>query len=241
MERLLCIFALFPLLAAAQQNISGPHRKIFTPSGGSPTLVQDCSFNSSSSSASSVTCTMGAAITAGNQLYACVSSSGAGPITITWSGDSGTFTADPGAGTAITSSVWGSTRNTTCVYVPSASGGGTTLTATATLSYPQINAVEVHGGVFDQSDNSVHGSGTTGTSGSITPTANNSLLIGFVAVESGTPTFTAGTNVAWTLSAHPTVRSTTEYFTQTTAASVDAQMTWTGSTYYFIHIVDFHP
>ena len=113
-----------------------------------PTLVQSCA-------ATGLVCTFGSAITAGNQLYLCLNYANSGSTT--WSGDSGTFTPDPGNGTAITNIQYygASDGRLTCIYVPTTGGGGTAITASNSGSFPAIVGLEVHNGTFDKSDNGV--------------------------------------------------------------------------------------
>lgn len=213
-------------------------------SGGlaAPTVVQGC-FNYIPGGASSIACTFSAAVTAGDQLYFCVNDINSISAT-SWTGDSGTFTVDPGNGTPITNT---SSNNgaLSCVYVPTTGGGNTTITLTATgLDYPIVNGIEVHGGVFDQSDatmTSSSGAGGMISSNNITPTLGNSLLIGFGSADM--PTISAGTNVAWTLLSSSVYGGEQgfEYATQATPAAIDAQMTISTAGGWTMHIVDFKP
>lgn len=253
MKKLILIPMLaFALGATAQTTILGP-TKILGPttiplSGtASPSLVLSCG-NALSGAQTSITCQMknsggtNTNISTGNQLYICVTDATGNPTI--WSGDTGAFTVDPGAGTPVTSFSWaGAGSFTSCVFKNSATGGGSVITATGTYSYPSIVGISITNGIFDKSDNGVGGvATTTPTSGNITPSLNGSLLVGIISGLNG-PTITAGTNVAWVVTPFGTNTSTTssETVVQATAASVNAQATLSASQFSFAHIVDFKP
>ncbi len=213
-------------------------------SGG--TVVQGCNNSSTSTSGMSITCTFGSAIGAGHVLYMCVTNV-TSITSLSWSGDSGTFTADPGAGTPITNIEWETSDPdfVSCVYVPSTGGGGAVITATFSENFPSIIGIEMSGVTnLTQSDNgsAQNSNGPSPiTSLAITPGSSNSLLIG-VAFTNFTTTQTAGTNVPWVLvSGTATV---IESYLQPTAASVTAQMNFTGGSggarNWWGHIVAFH-
>jgi hypothetical protein len=244
------IIALILLVGSAHaQGISMLLGASRAPSGGysGPTIVQSCENFTGSGGVTSIGCTFGSNITAGHRLYFCVSYSASS--TTSWSGDSGTFTPDPGSGAAITNLQWnnGDPAYITCAYVASAGGGGATVTATLSPGgWPSIIGYEVLGGTFDKSDNGSAPNPGTPTppysSLAVTPAANNSLLLGVCAQGGGTVVLGAGTNVAWTVDAITTNNNFLfEHFGQVTAASITAQCNAMASNYYWwVHIAVFH-
>ncbi len=213
-----------------------------------PTAVQACS--NQVGSGSTVTCTFPGNITAGHPLYFCTTPVALGPVTTAWSGDSGTFTPDPGTGTPITDILWDSVDGieVTCAYVASAGGGGNAITADygANGVVGGIVGIELSGGTFDQSDAGTGASTLSAspiTSNAITPAANNSLLIG-VCFYAANSTLGVGSNVAWSLGSAWTYVNYVgliESFGQTTATSTTSQCASSLTTYYYWgHVVAFH-
>jgi hypothetical protein len=199
------------------------------PSG--PSFVQACG-NINASSTTTNTCTMSTAVTAGHTLVKL--STYYGTNTITVDGDSGSVTTVL-SNTELGTSGWWNTVQVIC----SASGGETVIgdTLASATSVPVVEVVELFGapssGCVDTSNTAALGSSTTPTSNSITPAANSEMILGLIPFQHSTaPTITAGTNVSWTIPTGGVVYSASngyseavEYYSQPTAASIDATAT----------------
>lgn len=201
------------------------------PGGNAPTFthVQSCG-NQVSGEADSITATCSSAIGAGDLLYICLNNYG-GLGSPVWSGDSGRFVKD------ITDYSWDNTGNTnqfSCVYVLSAGGGSTTITATIGLFWGAITVDEwsVSGGsaVKDVSDSGGSGLGSPFSSNSITTTVNGDLVIGFFVAANSV---SAGTG--WSTGATSAFPSMQEYQIQTAAGAIAASANGDGAT----HIIAF--
>jgi hypothetical protein len=204
-------------------------------STGVPTHIQSCAVQASGT-VSSVTATCPNAIGAGHFLYACVTNANGTPFTITWSGDSGTFTGD------VTNLLWnGGSSLISCFYVPTTGGGSLNLTATGSnLYYPAITVDEFSNvGALDVSDAGASGTGTAAASNSITPSTNGDLIIGLIANVGGGATIAHGTG--YTLGANSTYPSVNEYQVQATAAAITATGTNSTSLNWVAHVVAFKP
>jgi hypothetical protein len=241
---------LISLLLALGQNPTAPHG-ILGPApsggGGSPGHVsgQSCSGTNTTGYPANITCVFPNPIGSGHLLVLCLSSFDvAGPIT--WSGDSGTFTAiytDDNAG--------GSGYYQTCVYVSSTGGGNTTITATSgALDRPTILGDEFTkgslSGTLDKysTGDYVSGSPTSVTSNSITPTVNGEIVIGsynsFAAQTSITTGggFTLGGN-ALASGVSGDYAMADEYQVQTTAAAITANFTQSVGAAYSSYVFSF--
>lgn len=206
------------------------------PHGSSaPTIahIQGCE-NYAGGAQTSVSCTMGAAVGAGHLLYLC--SQGVSSVSITWTGDTGTQTAD------ITNFSVNGSAFASCIYILTSVGGGTTFTATETTSYVSINVEEFS--ITGTRALDVSGAGaqsfptsSTAVSGdSITPTANGDLVIGFITANNG-PVITQGTG--WTAGSQSGLSSLMEYQQQTTAAPILTTGTLASSQLWFAHTISF--
>ena len=148
-----------------------------------PAVTQACSANSQSASIGSITCTFGAAVKAGDGLSACVTWSAGSSQTITWTGDSATFTADF---TNVGFSNGNGNYYQTCVHVLSATGGGSTITATPGSAFGMVNiiAVEITGqhGVTSHDDGIPQSSpgSTTILTGGLININGPSLIVSFL-------------------------------------------------------------
>ena len=235
------ILASFVLMGA--QRIPGPGGTASSGGGGTPVHIQSCTSGTNSGVTSSVTATCGSAIGAGHQLWACIANVYYG-LTPTWTGDTGTFTDDPNFQSyGFSSPTWYSS----CYYVPSTGGGGTSITATGTMYEPCLTIDEFSGvGAFDKSDSGIEVHSTTPTGNAITPSANGSLLVGFLTIANAngdqygiTPTG------SWSLGAvcgnanqgGPVL----VYQTQTTAASIAVTASQSYALDTAIHIAAFAP
>lgn len=222
------------LLFSPQVINTGRHRQVATGGGGytGPTVVQACSGSP---------CTFGSAITSGSQLFFC----GVYLGTITgWTGDSDTFINDPGSSAAIFNLEFDTVNHVlvSCAHVNSATGGGTAISLTGSPSFQNIKGYEISTSAFNKSDNgsAVNSNGAPPfTSLTVTPTANNSLLVGYCVYDAAT-TLSVGTNVAWVLGLTSS-NNLIESFGQTTATSTTAQCGSTASgNQWFAHIAVFH-
>lgn len=165
------------------------------PAQAAPSFVSG-HFCSHTASGANATCVFSGNITAGNQLFACINR---GATTgITWSGDSGTFVP-----TLVNVSWDSGTFHMDCWYVLSAGGGGTTLTATGTMTSGYIMGGEFTAAIggIDQVDAGLTGTSAAVASNPVTTQANGELCIGVLVDASNviTPTgswvaFTGATN-----------------------------------------------
>jgi hypothetical protein len=243
-------FALSGLLPAQTFPMPGPNVPHPSAAPAAPTIVQGCGYFSPSTSVSSISCTLSNPLTAGNQLYVCLNNVTSTNTSISFTGDSGTFTIDPVLPFQYmwTSASGGQVNHVSCYYVLSLSGGGTTLSAAAVggagaFIYPTIVAVEIHGGHgIDQSDlPSSSASGSTGITNSVTTTHATELAIGFA---------TPGSLVTITVAGGFTQRALATYGSgafgqmesaaQLSAGSVAASWTFGSSTDYLAHIVTWY-
>lgn len=228
------------LLLMMQWQIGQRGFKPLGGGGGTPTHIQACA-NQGGATAANVTCTFGSAVTAGDLIYCHLDNfDGSSPLTLSWviTGDTNSFSSDIQNLHYVNGSL---NYNLSGFYLGTAVGSETVLTATATgLQFPAIGCDEyrnVH--TKDQSDAGVASvvQGMTATSNSITPTVNNSLVIGIFAFETGTLTqgsgYTAGATTTWP--------SMAEYQVQSTAVPVVAIGTSTSSAEWAIHVVNFKP
>lgn len=235
-----------PVMACAQfGGKAGMGGKAGTGGGptaaAAPTFVQAAS-PAESAGQTSITFTYSTALTAGNNVVLCLFQYS---VTPTVSFNHETWTADPDNGTSVQNIPFGS-NYLSCWTSSGITGGETSIVASCTgggcMDYPTGWSFEIHGGVLDKSDSTATGSGVSPASNSITPTANNSLIIGLCVAATGGTTTTPGTNVAWTI---PTNGSNTsgamEYFSQTAAASVNAQCGISPTNTWIAHILDYHP
>jgi len=227
-------FTLAGLLALTGQYV---HYQPNTGAASGPTFthIQSCA-NQNSGGVGTATCTLGSAIGAGHLLEVCLSNANGGPLTLTWSGDSGTFTSD------ITNYQYSNGGNTfmfSCYHVLSTGGGGTTISCTdsgSSLFFPAITVDEwsFTGGpiTVDQTDAGNKATSGAPASNSVTTTANGDLIVGYASYNGGVGAgsgFTAGGN-----SVFPSLQ---EYQVQTTAGAITA--TFTGSTSWGAHVVAF--
>lgn len=227
---LIVLACLVPLGAKRQYVSAG-----FTHSsgGGTPTHIQTCG-NQIAPGGPSISCTWSVgAVTAGHFIYACVANGVYSISSPVWSGDSGTFTSD-------ITNVSGGGNQTSCWYVPTAGGGGTTLTLTASgYYYPTITADEFSNvGALDQSDAGATGTSNAPVSNSITTTHNGDLILGYTTNSSGCPVPGPGTGFT-----HGATFSTSanEYLIQSTAGAIASTATLCTSVPWFQHVVAFQP
>lgn len=215
------------------------------------TIIQGCT---GSAGGNVTSCAFGSNTTPGNTLYFCVGFDTLGGGGVTWSGDSGTFTTDPGNSSAINDHEWTNAVSNgyyvTCVYVLSAGGGTSSITATigsSTLA-STITGVEVHGvTAFDASDSGsiINSFGNLLSSQTATPANSNDMIIGVCLNASFDETLTVGTNAAWSLVPNSNLigdppYTLLEWFTQPSAASIAAQCSMGGAQYWWAHVVAFH-
>jgi hypothetical protein len=243
-------FALSGVLSAQTFPMPGPSVPHPAAAPAGPTVVQGCGYFSPNNPVTSIACTFSNPLTAGNQLYVCVNNVVSTNASISFTGDSGTFTIDPVLPFQYTwaAASGGQVNNVSCYYVLSLSGGGTTLTAAAVggagaFIFPTIVAVEIHGGHgIDQSDlPSSSASGSTGVTNSVTTIHAVELAIGFA---------TPGSLVTITASAGFTQQALATYSNgafgqmesaaQTSIGSVAATWTFGSSTDYLAHIVTWY-
>lgn len=244
-------FIVLTLLAHALAGQVFPFPRPPIPFGGGKAIVQGCT---GSNASSSITCSFGSLITAGHQLYFCAGYDTNFGGTVSWSGDSGTFHADPGSSSAISNKQWttiGYGYYVSCSYVLSAGGGTSTITASVsggTTASMSMSGVEMSGLTsFDQSDNgsSLNQISASLASNSITPGNNGDMLIGVCMNAQFYEALTAGTNVSWVavpnagLAGDPPY-TFFEYYVQPTAVSVNAQCSMSAAQYWWAHIVSFH-
>jgi hypothetical protein len=200
--------------------------------------IQSCGFQAHSTP--SVSCTFPNPIGAGHFLFGCLANVGSmGPIA--WSGDSGTFTADPN----FLNVTFNEGFSASCFYVPSTGGGGQTITATSTsLDYAGLSIDEYPPvGAFDISDpGGATGTGTTATSNPITPTSGD-LILGFQAT-SNNPVAAAGTGFTLAAAASGIGDGgnfgSTEY-AQGTGAAIAATFNLSVSGGWVAHVAAFRP
>ena len=150
---------------------------------GATPFVQGCTSSPGDADHNGLNCTLPSNITNGNFLVACISHYYAydgSELTVTWSGDGGTFVQD----TVANGSVWGGTNSRLwCTHVLSAGGGGATISVVGThhFNYPILIVGEFHPSgtvTTDGGDWLANGSGSTWTSNSITPTTSGDLIVG---------------------------------------------------------------
>ncbi len=240
MLRIALLLLLFPIGASAQSFFFGMNR----PATSGITHIQSCGFQftTSGGNTSSVSCTFPAAIGAGHFLWACVSNVGSTSLSLSWSGDAGTFTPET------TNYNWqgssgGSENTASCVYVPNTSGGGMTITASASLlSYPGLAIDEFsRPGALDQSATGPLGNSTSPASASITPTHNGDLILGFI-TSTGNVAVTPGsgyTKGAFASDGAGSNFGTNIYQVQTTAAAITANGSLPSTQYWFAHVAAF--
>jgi hypothetical protein len=240
------LFLLWHALYPQMYPFPGPKN---AATGPTKTIVQGCG---NGTAGTSITCTFGSAITAGNMLYLCVGQNFS-VGSLTWSGDfSDTFVDDPGSSSAINQKTWNTNSNgwqVSCKYVASAHGGGTSITASGTRAgnSVQIVGIELHNvSTLDKSDNgsASNSIGGTATSASITPTNNGELLIG-VCMNTSNVVISAGSNVSWSLISNASPQldppyAALESYIQPTAGAVTAQCNLASSIGYWAHIVAFN-
>jgi len=243
-------FALSGVLSAQTLPMPGPNVPHPTAAPAAPSVVQGCGYFSPNNPISSISCTFSNPLTAGNQLYVCLNNVVSTNTSISFTGDSGTFTIDPVLPFQYTwaATSGGQVNNTSCYYVLSLSGGGTTLTATAVggaaaFIYPTILAVEINGAHgIDQSDlPSSSASGSTGITNSVTPTHAVELAIAF-ATPGALVTITAGGGFTQqALAAYGSgAFGEMESAAQLPIGSVAATWTFGSSTDYLAHIVTWY-
>jgi hypothetical protein len=164
---------------------------------------------------------------------------------VAWSGDSGTFTVEfPFTQSTPSSGLSG------CYYIPSAGGGGSTITLTATnLNYPALTIDEFSPvGAKDSSDypspgvyNDISGSTASVTSNTITVSVGD-LILGFSTVSpgGGPPTYTVGSG--FTAGAGSTYTSQNEYILSSPSTSANATFTLSATGRgWMSHVVAFKP
>ncbi len=212
------------------------------PSGGGSGIahVQSCANYVTAGPQSSIDCTFGSNVAAGDFVYACIS--GTDSTTITWSGPGGTVVADPNAGNVF----WNTSIYSSCAYIENTTGGSAVLTASFSPGndYVSINAEEFSGvaltSALDQSDTPVLGGPDTApASNSVTTTQSGEAVLGYVCTGSST-TITAGSGyTAGGLSTFPCLL---EWQIQPTAGSINATATLGVSEFWIAHIATFkHP
>ena len=180
----------------------------------------------------SINCVFPNPIGAGHQAFFCIDSiSSIG--TVTWTGDTGTFTRD------LNNLSWdGGAVLISCFHLLSAAGGGsaTINAASSGQQSTQIVGAEFQGatGGLDQSDAGATGTSTAISSGSVTTTANGELILGLVAsVATPGPSVGSGYTLA--------VQSTSNFYVlefqvQSTAGVIAATAT-TASANWVAHVV----
>ena len=200
-----------------------------------PAWIQSCTNEpDSGSSITSISCTFGSAIGAGHFLHMCVGVY-PGPVTVTWSGDSATFT------NYVANYL--SAQTLTCAWAAPTGGGATTITATfASSSYVNIWGDEFSGvatsSALDTSSFMATGTSSTATSNSITPAANRELLIAVVVIPIYT-SVTPGGSFATGDGTSGMLIGVTSYYVQSTAASISASFTFGTSTQWSVGIAAF--
>jgi len=199
-----------------------------------PAWIQSCTNEpNSGSSNTSISCIFGSNIGAGHFLHICVGAY-PGPVTVTWSGDSATFTNYVAN--------YSTFESMTCAWAAPTGGGATTITATfASSSYLNIWGDEFSGvatsSALDTSSFMTMGISNTATSNSITPAANGELLIA-VEMQQAVASITPGGSFA---TGHGTggLVGMTSYYVQSTAASISASFTIGVSTSWWVGIAAF--
>jgi len=177
---------------------------------------------------------MSSAVTAGDTLVILTTTFGSKALTV--SGDTGTVTSVVAQQQNVQFTSWYSSIQVVC----SASGGETAIgnSYTGAIDHSSVIVMEFSGvpssSCVDVSDTTANANSTSAVSNSITPTANNEMVVGVFVVlnASNVPTLTAGTNVAWTLPSATSLPSPTgnkaagamEYFGQTTASALTANL-----------------
>jgi hypothetical protein len=200
-----------------------------------PTHIQSASASFSTNFPPSITATFGSAVTAGDLLYACLSSNVGPAAPVTWSGDAGTFVA-----IYTDDHVGANPIYNTCVYVLPATGGGTTITATSGHFDQPALVVEEFSNVsaLDQTGAPFSGDSTTVTSTIITPTINNELILGTAVSYAGSITFAAVSPYVIGGNVNGGRPIANEYQVQAAAAPIAASFTSNG-TYFQTYITSF--
>ena len=197
-----------------------------TSSTLTPIHIQSCGYQAGASE-NSVACP-GLTIGAGHLLIVCVESSSGSLSGGTLSGDSGTFT--PRFSNVASGN--GNQNVSTCGYIASAGGGGTTITFTKTgMTYAGITWDEWKNvGAFDTDAPPVVVSGGTSMAASpITPTANGDLIVSFFNTGVGNGTITAGGS--FLTGAYNTFATGQFYYVQPTAGAITATATASSAPY----------
>jgi len=221
MRKILLFLLAFASLSSAQ--ILTPIS--FAPTAAAPSkgVVQGCVAPTLAGAQTAISCTFASNITAGHTLVLCMVN--IGPRTLAWTGDS-----NLGSLVTVIANYQFDTVNqvyANCIYLLSAGGGATTITATSLLDYPSMFGLELSGttsfDVFAQSAANQTGAGPF-NSASGTTTSNGDLLTAITYYGGGGGnTFSAGTNVSWSLVASATSNSNgnaAESYVQPTAGSV---------------------
>lgn len=207
------------------QRIPGPGGKV-PSSVVTHTHVQSC--NSQAGALPTIlTCVFSSNITSSHLIYVCYTnfdaaiSSPSRTYTIT---GGGTVTPDANFQNFVFTHS-GNFFDTSCFYILNATGGSTTLSATATgtvMNFTGATGDEWTGiGTLDTSDTGNVGSGSSMSSHSITTALNGELVVGIFAANGDTITAGAG----FTAGATSTFPSFQEYQLQSTAGAISATAT----------------
>jgi hypothetical protein len=199
-----------------------------------PAHVQSCANSNLTTGITSLACTFSSSVGAGHFVHLCVNAYGTPLSSLSFTGDTGTFTP------YITNSNAGSLY-VSCVYVPSASGGETTITASfGSAGYPGISGDEYSNvGALDVTGTLNAATSSTAATNSITPTANGDLVIASVYssfTETATSPFVSGQPGTFYI---PNIQS---YYVQPTAGSINTSFSLASSSFWLTNIAAFkHP